>query len=128
MHGIPGLYYAHVKGKGRGVFCATDIEIKDVIETCPVIILSQKDLKVIHETKLHDYYFLWVNESEECAIALGYGSLYNHSNKPNACFIMDFENQSVDFICKRKIPAGEEILIDYHEGVKSRTDLWFKEV
>ena len=90
MHSIPGLYYSNTKNRGRGVFCTNDINKGDSIEICPTIIFSEQDLISIHKTKLHDFYFLWGKDQKSGAIALGYGSLYNHSLEPNAIFEMDF--------------------------------------
>ena len=126
MHSIPGLYYTKVDNKGRGVFCLNDIHKGDTIEICPVIILKHEDFKNILNTILHDYYFLWGKDQKSCAIALGYGSLYNHSTKPNAQFSFDYINKTIDFICIRNILPGSEIQIDYHEGVKGKTVLWFE--
>lgn len=125
MQGIPGLYYKHVENKRRGVFCLNEINPGDIIEVCPVILIPEKDLKLINETRLHDYYFLWEQPLNSGAIALGYGSLYNHSTSPNAKFELDYENDTIDFICGREIPSGEEITVDYHAGISGRSDLWF---
>ena len=75
---------------------------------------------------MHDFYFLWGEDPISGAIALGYGSLYNHSAEPNAIFELDFDNNTIDFICIREIPAGKEILIDYHEGIRGKSELWFE--
>ncbi len=122
MNQRPGLYIMDCPDKGRGVFCSEPIFKGDLIEICPVIIIAQNELPVIHKTRLHDYYFLWKKEG---AIALGFGSLYNHAEKPNATFIPDHQNMTIDFYAIRDIIAGEEITIDYHEGDTIGRSLWF---
>ena len=72
---IPGLYIQEIQGKGKAVFTAESLETESLIETCPVIIIDESDKKLIHVTKLHDYYFLWGEDLKSAAIALGYGSL-----------------------------------------------------
>lgn len=121
----PAIFVGQSPIAGRGVFAAEAIEEGTVIEVCPVIILPPEDLEVIHRTFLHDYYFLW--SDEECAIALGYGSLYNHRAQPNADYRMDYDNQTIDFFCLTPIAAGEEITVNYVDGGLQQGELWFKE-
>ena len=120
---IPGLYIMETSEKGRGVYSSIHISKGDVIESAPVIICSSVERKILHDTRLHDYYFLW--QDDQCAIALGYGSLYNHSEKPNAEFIFDYEDKSIDFEAIRDIEPGEEILINYQDDEASEFKIWF---
>jgi len=122
---IPGLFLQEIEGKGRGVFTSKTISEGDLIELCPVIILSSKDLKIIHETSLHDYYFLWGPEENRGAIALGLGSLYNHAENPNAYTVQDCDARQIKIIASRDISAFEEITISYHNG-REDIELWFK--
>lgn len=123
---LPFLYIKTTNGRGRGVFTAQEIPKGSHIESCPVLVLSEKDTTLIHQTKLHDYYFLWGNEGES-AIALGFGSLYNHSSKANADYEMDIEMESLEIIAIKDIQPGEEITINYTDGEFHQTELWFKE-
>lgn len=120
----PGLYFAP-SGKHRyGMFCAEDILEESIIEVCPILILGAADAAFIKEGHLlYEYYFEW--SDEQIAIALGYGSLYNHDNHPNAAFDPDYEFEHIVFRAVTDIPAGEEILVDYHEGSPERK-LWFE--
>ena len=122
---IPGLYIAPSPRGGRGVFTAEAIDEGALIEICPVIVLNEQDLEKVHQTALHDYYFLWGDKG--CAIALGYGSLYNHASDPNADYAMDFERETIDVVSIRPIAAGEEITFNYVDGGDQRTNLWFEE-
>ncbi len=125
MNRIPGLYVTFSNERGRGVFTAIDIREGDVIEICPVIPIPKSELPVIHKTILHDYYFLWGEKMDECAIALGFGSLYNHEIHPNANFILDFENDTIDIVAIKDISAGEEITLNYHGAPGDDEPLWF---
>ena len=125
MHQIPGLYITTSSDKGRGVYTSIDINEGDVIEVCPVIIIPKAELPVIHKTILHDYYFLWGENMDDCAIALGFGSLYNHEIYPNANFILDLENETIDIVAIKNIISGEEITLNYNGEPGDETTLWF---
>jgi len=125
MNQIPGLFVAHSEGKGRGVFTSNRIETGDVIEVCHVLVIPKIELPIMHKTVLHDYYFLWGERLEECAIALGFGSIYNHELHPNANFILDIANQTIDIEAIKPIEAGEEITLNYHGEPGNEDELWF---
>ena len=123
---VPFLYIQRTSKRGRGVFTAQKIPAGSHIETCPVLILSKKDTAKIHKTKLHDYYFLWGNKGKS-AIALGFGSIYNHATKSNADYSMDKKNKSIDIFALKDIKAGQEITINYMDGGVQDSELWFVE-
>jgi len=123
---IPSLYIASSSKGGRGVFTSEAIDEGSLIEICPIILLPPADLERIHQTQLHDYYFIW-GEQGQGAIALGFGSLYNHASAPNATYEMDYDSQTIDIYCLRPINAGEEITICYTDEDDERTRLWFEE-
>lgn len=125
MSRLSFLYLLETPDKGRGIFTAQAIPAGSHIESCPVIVLPAEDTKRIHETHLHDYYFLW-GETGKSAIALGYGSIYNHAPAPNADYEMELEELSISIYALRDIEAGEEITISYSEGGTQRTELWFE--
>jgi SET domain-containing protein len=125
MQRLPFLYIRQSPLGGRGVFTLDDIPADSLIEICPVIVLSETDMKNIHQTDLHDYYFLWGEEQDQCAIALGYGSLYNHSYHPNARYLLDYEDQTIDIVSIRAIEAGEEIMVNYNGDPKDPSPVWF---
>lgn len=125
MHQIPGLYIVDLSNKGRAVFTANEISAGDIIEICPVIVISKAELPIIHRTHLHDYYFLWGEDMEQCAIALGFGSLYNHAVHPNADFILDIEARTIDIVAIADIPPGSEITLNYHGEPGDESPLWF---
>jgi uncharacterized protein len=127
MQKINGLYISSTPNKGRGVFTSQKINPGDLIEVCPVIVITQRELPIIHKTILHDYYFLWGENLEECAIALGYGSMYNHEIFPNATFILDLENMTIDIEAILPIEPGHEITINYHGESGDESSLWFNQ-
>ena len=58
------------------------------------------------------------------AIALGFGSLYNHSYTPNACY-EDVSGHMKNYIAIRDIQAGEEVTINYNGDANSTEPVWF---
>lgn len=123
MQQVPGLFIVADSEKGRSVYTLRDLHPGDTIEICPVILIPADQVDAIHGTVLHDYYFLWPDDSERIAIALGYGSLYNHHPAPNARFIMDLDRLEMIVACKLPIKAGDEITIDYTGNDEG--DTWF---
>ncbi|WP_420457744.1 SET domain-containing protein [Neolewinella sp.] len=121
VQSIPGLYVRPSPRGGRGVYTSEPIAEGSVVELAPVIELSAADRRQIHETGLHDYYFVW---GEGAALALGFGSLYNHSPTPNLDYEMDYDFRQIRFSALRPVTAGEELLIDYLAGDERET-LWF---
>ena len=119
------LYVAPSPLGGRGVFSREAIAEGTLIEICPVVVLPPEQLPTIHDTKLHDYYFLWGWEDNECAIALGYGSLYNHAYDPNARYLVDIDHDAIEIIARRNIQAGEEITVSYNGDPEDQTPVWF---
>lgn len=120
------LYVKEVPGKGRGVFAFEPIEAGEVIEVCPVIWLNTKDLKALDGTTLYDYYFLWGKTGRQAAIALGYGSLYNHDYTPNATYDMYFDEKIIVVYALREIPAHEEITFNYNGSPDDQGKVWFE--
>lgn len=123
----PGLYILNDDEKGRGVYSVEDIPKGEIIELCPVIILEKEDMNLIHKTALHDYYFIWQMDKGSAALALGYGSLYNHADEANAEFSNDYETQMIKISAINDIPAHTEICIHYLSKQKLKgIKLWFE--
>lgn len=101
-------------GKGRGVFAQRNFRKGEVIETCPFIVLPSEEIDSLELTKLYNYYFAVDPDSKDAAVALGYGSRYNHSYNPNARYYKDFDNSLLKYVCIRDIQEDEEITINYH--------------
>jgi uncharacterized protein len=108
----PSLVIRQVRGMGRGVFAARPFRARTVIEVCPVLVLSAGADETL--SGLEHYVFKWGPDEDRLAVALGYGSLYNHSPKPNADFTLRHKRGAIVFHAIRDIAAGEQILIDYH--------------
>ena len=101
------LEIRHFPIKGRGVVSKRRFEPGDVIEVCPVIVLPITE----KPSWLMSHVFHW---NGRFAIALGYGSLYNHSPEPNADWDSDEQALIITFSAIRRIEAGEEVCFDYN--------------
>jgi SET domain-containing protein len=108
---------------GRGVFAARSFQPGEMIEDCPVLLVPASTVSELH---LDGYCFEW--DEDRCAIALGYGSLYNHSWRPNARYDHDHELDVVTYTAVRSIEAGDEITINYTGDPDGRMGLWFNDV
>ena len=104
----------HIPGKGRGVVAERRIHAGETIERPPVLVIPREEVGRIRETRLAHYYFEWGEDCNEAAIALGYGSLYNHSYTPNARYEFRESEERLEFLALREIEAGEEITINYN--------------
>jgi uncharacterized protein len=112
-----------VKGKGRGVFARRLIRTDEVIERVPVLVLPVKQNR--SGWVVSDYCFTWGRGT--VALALGYGSLYNHSYRPNARYD-DVGPQTKEFTALQDIQPGEEITVNYNGEPESLEAVWFEVV
>lgn len=109
--------------KGRGVFARTAIPKGAVIERAPVIVVPMKEiLAASSQPVLADYTYEWGRNT--VAIVLGYGSLYNHSYRPNAQVLTGRLTQI--FVAIRNIQRGEEITFNYNGAPRSRSSVGFR--
>ena len=109
----PKVYADKSPIHGWGVFAKEDIMEGEVFEECPILTLPIEKGEVT--SLLIDYRFNWPqgNDWQEQVLVLGYGSLYNHSNDPNAFWVSDTENRTFKFVSNREIKQGEEIFVWY---------------
>jgi len=125
---LPFLTIASSVGRGRGVFTTEPILEGTTIEISPVLVVSPEDRIQLEKTLLYDYIFEWGEDQKSAVVALGYLSIYNHSNNPNCAYEMDFENQTIKIVTLQDIAVGAELFINYRcpEGPSEDT-VWFTE-
>ncbi|MEZ4860554.1 MAG: SET domain-containing protein [Caldilineaceae bacterium] len=111
-----------VAGKGRGVFAQEFIRQGEIFECAAVIVLPAMQWGYVERTELFNYCYAW---GEDSALALGYGSLFNHSYQPNAVYVKQFDAQRIDYMALRDIAPGEEITINYNSDPADLDPLWF---
>jgi SET domain-containing protein len=107
---------------GRGIYATRDIKKGEVLEEAPVIVSPKTEKEHLKKTIIRDYFFRW---DGHFAIALGYGSIFNHSYTPNARYITNIGNRSIDFYAMADIREGEEITVNYNGDPKDKSPLWF---
>jgi len=122
---LSSLFIASTENMGRGVFTSENIEKGTIIETSPVIVMSNEERKLLDQTSLHDYIFEWGTKKNQCCMAMGYVPVYNHSYRSNCEYEMDFENAFISIKSVRFIKAGEELFINYNGDWNDAKKLWF---
>lgn len=110
-------------GKGRGVFAQKQFAANEIIERAPVIVLPTDQEQFLDQTVLKDYYYYW--NAEAVALALGFGSLYNHAYTPNAHYVKKQAEHMIEFIALRTIEVDEEITVNYNGDPTDQALLWF---
>lgn len=122
---LPALYIDDSNGKGRGVFTSEPIAAGTIVEVAPVIVMSAVERTLIDQTLLHDYIFEWGENSEQCAMALGWIPIYNHSFDANCEYLMDFEEGTMCIKTVKDVQQGEELFINYNGEANDPKPLWF---
>ncbi|WP_243450466.1 SET domain-containing protein [Desulfosporosinus sp. Sb-LF] len=108
---------------GRGIFAVRNIKKGEFIEGVPVIVIPKTEWERMRGSILSNYIFRW---GEDKALALGYGSIYNHSYSPNARYHTNIENQSIDFYAWKDIQENVEITVNYNGDPEDQSPLWFE--
>jgi len=117
--GGQSIYAAPSRRHGRGVFAARRFRPGEVLERCPILRISARDRVLLERTGLRGY--VYQRSRGAGAIALGLGSLYNHSAVPNAECELDLDDESLVIRARRTIHLADEITISYGD----ESDLWF---
>ncbi len=114
--------------KGRGVFALKDFKAGEIVESCPVINITPKERKRLEKTIFNFYIYPWRSTRSGC-LALGYGSIYNHSFNPNADWKQNFKTNSMVYRAIKPIKKGEEVLVNYNGEPDDMTPIptdWFE--
>ncbi|KAF7299058.1 Histone-lysine methyltransferase Set7 [Mycena indigotica] len=113
------LRVTHSVEKGRGLVANQPIAAHTLIETSPVLLFSKDEWESHGKHTILDHYtFNWKNGS--MALALGLGSLFNHSDTPNVSYTIQPDSDMIIYTTTRAIEQDEELCIYY--GSK----LWFQ--
>lgn len=115
-----------IAGKGRGIIARAAFAVGDVVEVCPVIVVD--DGSALDHTVLAHYVYDWKPDASAVAVALGCGSLYNHSYRPNARYEKRYDGEGANTICyraHRPIAVGDEICVNYNGDPDDQSPLWF---
>ncbi|KAK0201687.1 cytidine deaminase-like protein [Desarmillaria ectypa] len=116
-----GCRIQYSEGKGRGVYASRFIAKRTLIEISPILLLSKEEYESHGRHTVLDHYTFKCKDGR-MALALGLGSLFNHSDPPNVTYEVDLTTDSIRYTTVRDIEPGEELCIFY--GHK----LWFQPV
>ena len=112
--------------KGRGIFAKKALKAEVILETAPVIVMTQEDRVLLDKTLLHDYIFEWQpGGAHMCCMALGWIPIYNHSYHSNCEYFMNYDDQTMFIQTVRDINAGEELTINYNGAWNDEAKIWF---
>lgn len=134
MRIVPAHAYIEDTGtrKGRGVFAARAFAVGETVEVCPVVSFVDGFDKLPVELKRVIFNWGYLSGSPgPQGLALGYGSMYNHSNPANMRYQADLANVSLHFIAVRPIATGEELTVNYNAhggGAEWHDDTWFEQM
>ena len=127
----PHVYIREISSDiGRGVFSNRAFFKDEVVEVAPAILLSQNynNLPVEFKDRVFNWGYL-TKSSVGSSLVLGYGSVYNHSDRPNLRYEADDNRQVMRFIARRAIDPNEQLTIHYDQadGVHKEIEKdWFK--
>ncbi len=105
-----GLRVGPSPGRGRGVFATRPFSVGELVEVAPVLVLPHSDDDARASKTLRDYVFGW---GDGLALALGYGSLYNHAWQPNLEYRKRLAASVIEFVAIAAIAPGDELFINY---------------
>jgi hypothetical protein len=121
----PGFEVAEYPGRGRGIRALRKFRKGECIERSHVIVIPREQWPSIEHTVFFDHTFYWGEDEEDAALALGFGSLFNHSYRPNAVYTRFFAEGQIHFFTLRDIEPGEEVTINYNGDPADDQPLWF---
>jgi SET domain-containing protein len=91
------------------VFTTTAVLKGEVLERCQLLLIPA--VEVADGSLLGSYVFEY--SKKFYALALGSGSLYNHTQEPNAEVEINAAGKTLTVSALADIPAGTEVTIDY---------------
>lgn len=113
------------KNNGRGVFADKNFKKGEILEKAPVIKLTPTEREHCEETILNFYLYPW-KSLHDASVVLGYGSVYNHSDNPNAKWVPLLKSRVMKYVALRNIKKGEEVTVDYNGPYEPDELDWLK--
>ena len=118
---------SQILNAGRGVYARCDIKKNEFIEKCPIIEVPEHDVANLNGSMLVTYFYYFGKKKDRLLVALGFGSIYNHTYEPNAVYKIKATEGTIDFIALKDIKKDDEITVNYNFGnPKDRSPLWFE--
>ena len=110
----------------RGVFASAAFKKGELIETCPFIEVPKDEVESIENSIIINYVYFFGNEKEKMLLALGLGSIYNHSYSPNAKYKIVANKKVIEFSAIKDIKKNDEITVNYNQESPNAKPLWFE--
>jgi SET domain-containing protein len=104
-------YVKRVRGKGWGAFCPKRIPKGTVFNVTTLLVLPASEAKQMSGSSLEAYWYEFGSRGR--ALALGLGSIMNHSDEPNCSYHFSKKKRTLRFYALRDIPPHEELTHDY---------------
>ena len=101
---------------GRGVFALRAFSKGEIIEEAPIFLIEEdfSSLPEAFKNRVFNWRYM-TKTSAKHAIALGYGSMYNHCDDPNVVYKADHENNLLILIANRAIAPYEHLTVNYDQ-------------
>ena len=103
----------------RAVFATEDIRPGDLIERCPLELLSFR-MNYHKDPTIYSHMFTHSCPCQECkthgghfVMVMGFGQMYNHQDDNSADIKFDLVNKIADIHARKEIKSGEEIFLNY---------------
>jgi hypothetical protein len=134
---ITPMYIKNVPGKGRGVYAGEDIPSRTLINISPLLLFPENSSSSESSTMADEKdggphlgcpgcperdilaHYTYSFGSNTQALALGMGSMFNHSKRNNVGFIVDRVNLLIRYTTVSNVAKDTELLINYGNR------LWF---
>lgn len=114
------LFYIGRGPKGRGLFANTDIPPRTLLHVAPCIPISSDQYDTHMKFTILEEYLFNDRQTGNKLLALGYGSLFNHSRHPNVSYKVCSDDQTIEYTSGfQVISRGTELCISYG------SNLWF---
>jgi SET domain-containing protein len=105
------FYVKKVRGKGWGAFSSKKIPKGTIFNVTPLLVLTVREANLMSGSSLEPYWYQFGTKGR--AIALGLGSIMNHSHEPNCSYRFSKKKRTLSFYALKDIPAHEELTHDY---------------
>ncbi|UZJ57236.1 hypothetical protein CBS101457_006556 [Exobasidium rhododendri] len=120
------LHVRQTASAGRGVFASVPLTAGTLLDVSHILLFPAKEY---HDhgrhTQLDEYTYVWSKgiEGNTMALALGIGSLFNHSyTTPNVSYTLDRATGTIRYTLMRDVMPEEELCISYGTG-----RMWWEE-
>jgi hypothetical protein len=117
---VDSPYYSIGNGpRGRGLFAKCRIPPRTLVHVAPGLRVTRAEYEQHMRHTLLEHY-LFNTRGGDKMLALGYGSLFNHANRPNVDYRVHVEGLEISYTTGHApIAAHEELTISYG------ANLWF---